>query len=490
MKKKIQIAVAGIFVILICLGSYLLLSHRSPYNIYPKQKFESMELELGETLGTDIHDYLDGYDFILNRVILDTSTVNIDETGTYEVVCSLGKTRYIYNIIIKDTTAPVIEAVSSDKYYALGDKLPVKDFVESSFDLSGDVFLYVLEDGVKSDTLSFDETGTLEFTIYGEDASENKAECELLVNVDEAPCLIGVGDRYIKTGSEYDPGLYIFAVDNLDGLITDRIEINTGSFDSSTAGEYSILYSVEDSNGLVTSAASTVYVGDEQDIEIYLTDEDLELLCDAGYFTYEPLEEEDKDKTIEIVRKASVCLSKENGYGSGVIYKITPDYTYFISLSHVLKHKTYDITFFDDNMITYQYNYIKENKDELSLFRIPTSEIPTETLLQLKEIYYDKDIYDKVGCGTNVMCYAENWKRNQVYCKTAQIESLNYTESTLLSNSIATNNRICAGGCSGTMLVDYKGNLIGLIEGWSMNFGIQQKLDGLEDLYERRDELD
>lgn len=53
----------------------------------------------------------------------------------------------------------------------------------------------------------------------------------------------------IKKGAEYDLMLGVTASDDVDGVITDKIEINKGGFDPAVPGEYTVTYFLSDAAG-------------------------------------------------------------------------------------------------------------------------------------------------------------------------------------------------------------------------------------------------
>lgn len=73
----------------------------------------------------------------------------------------------------------------------------------------------------------------------------------------------GGADTYVKHGEGYvDGGCY--AHDRDDGMITDKVTAS-GEVDTTTLGDYTVTYTVEDSAGMVATATRTVHVVDDVD---------------------------------------------------------------------------------------------------------------------------------------------------------------------------------------------------------------------------------
>ncbi len=67
-------------------------------------------------------------------------------------------------------------------------------------------------------------------------------------------------DVTIMYGEDYDLMTGVEATDNIDGDITDSVEIDNGGFDNETPGQYVITYTVEDSSGNSQTASRNITV--------------------------------------------------------------------------------------------------------------------------------------------------------------------------------------------------------------------------------------
>lgn len=61
------------------------------------------------------------------------------------------------------------------------------------------------------------------------------------------PIIKGVSNINIQTGSNFDPLAGVYALDNQDGNITDKIEVTSNSVNAENPGTYSVTYRVENS---------------------------------------------------------------------------------------------------------------------------------------------------------------------------------------------------------------------------------------------------
>ena len=61
------------------------------------------------------------------------------------------------------------------------------------------------------------------------------------------PAIKGVSNINVQTGSNFNPLAGVYALDNQDGNITDKIEVTNNSVNTNTPGTYSVTYRVENS---------------------------------------------------------------------------------------------------------------------------------------------------------------------------------------------------------------------------------------------------
>lgn len=208
-------------------------------------------------------------------------------------------------------------------------------------------------------------------------------------------------------------------------------------------------------------------------------EESLKELCDRGYFRYEPLATKDSEKVVELVLPATILLHRdywpgEEGRaeqnGSAFIYKITPEYVYILTDDHCLLNlsKYTDIVFFNGDRVS-RYDVEKHITIDRSMggdtamFRVPTEKIAKETLLQLKEIYIDYDVYDKLSALDKAVMIANRFQNGENLVLSSEIlGTCVYGGNVGLPGDYMCTYYITPNGTSGTCLVDEYGRLLAL----------------------------
>lgn len=469
-------------------------------------KASSFYVELGDAVPDSPSDYLFGYRFMLKDAEVDISQVNSDAVGSYQAYANFLFWRYTLPVEVGDKTPPVIELPEGTIYVAANRIYEPVNFVNHIYDLSGEVQSTVTYDGTVYDSISFEQLGDYTAVITSTDIWGNTISQEIAFTVDDAPMIIGAFDRHIAVGSQFNLG-DVVAADSTDGILTDRIELTVGSFDPNTVGDYEVTYTVSDNYGLKTSATVTLSVVDSRQLSSYhddltLTTPELNLLCGLHYFAYEPLAEENYDAAVKLIEPTLVDLKRvwndgSWGAGSGAIYQITPEYVYLISVEHVTKEVSKDchIMFFDGEVLSGSFQYItSDEKNEMVMFAVRTADIPADTLLALRQLYVDMEIYSKLNLGDKVVGYAKHWNGTdkdlirpmEIKALTSSIKTFGFIDSLLETTQNVTN------GMSGTAIVDYKGNLVGLASaaGPSMSGGTalsayHSKIDVLPELWQK-----
>ena len=364
-------------------------------------------------------------------------------------------------------------------YIATGREYVPADFAEKITDLSGDVTCRIKFENSVCEQISFPSAGSFELYLEAEDASGNIGRREVFFTVDDPPVIIGAFDRHLPLGADFDL-TRAAAVDTGDGNITDRLKVDRGGFDPRREGDYTVTYTVSDSHGLETRKSVTLSVCNRRKLmlfrdDISLTSDELRLLCDTGYFSYKPLDTPDYDRAVNLIEPALVNFKqvRSNGYasGSGCIYRITPEYIYLLSVQHVMKevHRNCNVLFFDSTVVRKNIDYVSPLKsNELSMCKIPTSDISTDTLMLLRQIYVDKEIYGRLSKGDEVIAYAKHWsgtdkdyiRRMKLRNVSASVAEFGFYHSLLETTEGVEN------GMSGTAVTDLRGNLVGLVSAY------------------------
>ena len=388
-------------------GILILLFGISLFVAFPKA--DRFVVELGEEPSVSPTDYLLGYGFIVNYGKIDVTGVDTDKVGDYRATASLLFYNYRVDISVVDTTPPEIIPFDEELYIATGREYKPEDFASEISDISHEVNCRIRYGGDELEGISFPAAGEYRILLEAEDPSGNVGSSEISFTVDDPPVIIGVFDRHLPVGTDFDI-TRAAAADTGDGNLTGSIKVDRGDFDPQKEGNYTVSYSVSDSHGLLTEKSVILSICGKKTLSLYhddisLTVEELNLLCDAEYFTYQPLETPDYDAAVELIEPTLLDLKHKIGSygyaaGSGCVYRVTPEYIYMLSVNHVLKsvNNDCDIMFFDGTVVRQNLDYISSRqKNELSIFRIPSADVPVDTLLKLKQIYVDPDIYSKLA---------------------------------------------------------------------------------------------
>lgn len=91
---------------------------------------------------------------------------------------------------------------------------------------------------------------------------ETIKEIALTIRVNTAPVIIGVKDHVLTVGDEFDPRKDVTVEDDYDKNLEVKIQ---GTVDTSKAGEYTLIYTVTDSDGALTEVISKVTVKSKDD---------------------------------------------------------------------------------------------------------------------------------------------------------------------------------------------------------------------------------
>lgn len=491
--KKIALAIAGL-VALIGLGVGGAAYYR--YATHTDQLVTEITKELGDTyLDEEITYYVDGSDKALENATVDISQVDCTTVGDYTIVCETKKKTYEVVVHVVDTTKPELNVTPEKFTCSTGREYDTDVFVDSVSDYTNDVTTVIEYGGQELDVISFDTPGSYSFSVIARDPSGNETTEELTFEFVNPPEFILVNDISLAVGTEYDPLLYAFAWDEIDGNMQDDIQVDIGDLDTNVYGEYEVVYSVTNSYGITEEKPITVTVGDVTDYNLDYTSEEFSILKEFGYFQYEVLEEGNFDEVMQLIEPTLLDIYTDAVAGSAVIYEITEDTIYVVTAKHCFDHmKSMTVMFFDGTVTTEMVptTYINENGYELVMGAFPTSAVPKEVLFKLKEIHVEYNIYDSTPEGTEVLIYAKNWKwGKRDISSVGKILSFHHelSEYNLPGEFIYTDFYSCP-GMSGTAIVDSHGNLLGVLYGsWPDGIRIITTINDMEKLDQRKTEL-
>ena len=187
-------------------------------------------------------------------VKVSTERVNIHEPGTYTVTysakfmwLSASATR---DVVIVDTTPPVIELKHIDDYYTL----PNHAYEEEGFTATDN------HDGdITSKVVSEEKDGRVYYTVSDQYGNKATAEREIFYDDRNAPVFsFPSGEEgFLFQGQSWEDDVQ--AEDDADGDVSDRIK-SEGSVDTDQVGTYTITYTVSDEWGNVAKQSRYVTV--------------------------------------------------------------------------------------------------------------------------------------------------------------------------------------------------------------------------------------
>ncbi|MBQ8955491.1 MAG: hypothetical protein IJ075_00800 [Lachnospiraceae bacterium] len=424
-----------------------------------------------------------GNDWFMDHVKIDISDVNTHTVGDYKVRAVSLFSIYTYKIHVRDTTPPVLTIGDGWKNVLETGKMYDPDIIGAEAkDLSGLSFVKYYYNGQEIEKLLFTEPGRPEITVRATDGNANRAEKTVTLFVDSPPRFYGVHDQYMLIGSGEDDVDPVFAYDEVDGGLTAEIKRDLSKVDFKNIGDYRVTYSVTDGYGLDSSVASTIHiVSSRQRVEEHKDDcviipEDFAHAVEEGFFTYEPLEKPDRQWVVDncdvtLINLYTLRDDGSSSSGSAFIYEITPEYIYMVSAYHVtgfLEGEPLWLTFYDGSRIRMTMRSIRLSAgNEASLFRVPVSGIPYHTLVRLREVTTDEEIYDYVGAGTPLLEYCRNWRGGEIESLIKDVNVISFTLSEIQKKfvdqgSYYTTTRKSVSGMSGTAVFDLRGVLAGI----------------------------
>lgn len=370
------------------------------YRVEPA--FSTATYELGERVSNDAGDYILGTEWSCSLAQLDLSEVDRRQTGTYEAVLYHGGKTYTYSIVIEDTRPPEILEKEGQVYLAAGVENRPEDAVEQIVDKDRNITVYFVQDGLKRETIVFNEPGEYSLEIRAEDSSGNQSRAVLDVTVDTPPEIEGVRDFYVVLESRPDYLKCITAADDLDGDLTESITIDDSRIRLGKEGIYELTYSVGDRYGLVTQKQAQVTVASREDIQELIGSRQINRWDDNIVGAPNPydagvMEGDDLKAALSYMRPALVQLyhEKDNGYsaGSGYVMEITEDTVYICSNRHVAeKYDNWDVFFFDGTKVEGEHLGSSEKYD-VGVVTVKREDIPQELQDRLITVHIDRSYW-------------------------------------------------------------------------------------------------
>lgn len=387
------------------IGTGALLFYFLIYKVEPA--FQRMTYEYGEEVSRDMEDYLTGTDWSVHLGVLDLSRVNERETGTYEAIVRHGRKEFAYEITIQDTVSPEILWREDQVYLATDRDCAVEDVIAGVEDVDRRAQAFFLEGGETLSEIRFDQAGTYTLEVLARDRAGNETRGEVPVIVDTPPSIDGVRNFYVIPGSEPDYLELVTAQDDLDGNLTESIQVDDSRVRLDQEGVYRLRYLSRDGYGLETVEETHVTVAAPEDIQELIGRRQIDYRVDCilgapNIYDGGVSEHEDMGATLEYMRPAIVQLFHSTGRGgysagSGYIMEITQDTVYICTNNHVLeKYGDWDVFFFDGTKIPGRCLGTSEIYD-VGVVEVALSDVPEELLNRLMTVHIDRTYWESLN---------------------------------------------------------------------------------------------
>lgn len=243
---------------------------------------EGVTVELGEELPVEKAYYVITEDKYYSDIRIDLSDVDVNKAGQYEAkVLYKEMEKATVPITITDTTAPKAAAVDTIRL-GNGSSLSAADCISEVEELS-DYTVWILKDSIKpsdeelpelnldTDNLvpavHLEEDGGFHLYVLLVDDYLNSSICEVSFEVftpDTESPVITVKDIQTTVGKLPDFMDGVTATDNVDGDLTEQVEVDKSDIDLNRAGTYKAVYSVSDQAGNIGTAECQVIVKEEE----------------------------------------------------------------------------------------------------------------------------------------------------------------------------------------------------------------------------------
>ncbi len=257
-RKKIRNAIIILVALIAVTAGVFIWDFLSGSIDFSGEQFNDTTLEYGEEFRyPEDKVYFKSRIFFRKGVPVDLTRdgdADVSKLGTYEITYSAtyrGKTETKkQKVTVKDTVAPVITLVSDPNHFTS----PTKKYEEEGFSAKDNY-----DGDITSAVVSQEKDGVVTYTV--KDSSGNTATVTRTIiykDVVKPKITLKGGTVQIEKGKSYkDPGYS--ASDDVDGDITSKVKVE-GSVNTDKAGDYTVIYTVEDSSGNKTSVKRNVLV--------------------------------------------------------------------------------------------------------------------------------------------------------------------------------------------------------------------------------------
>lgn len=246
-KNMLIITVIGAVIIAGGIGTF---AWKEYHRFEPKK--ETVTVELGDHLKTDLASYIDANDKALSEAKLDASEVNTEKIGTYTLTASWKDKKIGIKVKVTDTTAPTVKLKATEFQTIVGTAIPAGDIIEEMDDKAGIKEISFDKGTEKAETGSKDlleqvslrceEVGTQTVQVIVTDNNGNEAKKKIKIKVveDYLSHVSGIQDITITQGE---------TPDWMSGITTDEkiLEVtpDASAVDVNTPGEYTLKYIIK-----------------------------------------------------------------------------------------------------------------------------------------------------------------------------------------------------------------------------------------------------
>lgn len=393
--KKIGLILGIVAAVIVIIGLL-------PFVVPLNRVTDSITVELGDELTTNLDNYVSGFAPGFWVTGLDVSNVDTNKVGDYTATVKHGFQEFTYTILVRDTTAPVLTLDTENIYLKKGQMYPTNYFVQEAFDLSGDVTITV-SDTIMPDfrkTYAYSENcGVYVLSFFAKDTSGNESVYTLSVTVDTAPTISGIKEYYVVPGTTLNYLEFITAFDEVDGDVSENVHVNAENVDLSTVGSYELVYICEDSYGLESEESVAINVMEAMDIQELINTHEIHRLDEiiiGAYNLYDVGCYEDKTmaQMLEIMEPTTIRITNTNSYGSGFILEILDEEIIIGTCQHVVKSAdTVGISFFDGTKA--DGTVVETIYDvDLAFVSVKREDISQELLDKLYTVHINKGYWD------------------------------------------------------------------------------------------------
>lgn len=232
MKRKVEIGLGIVIFVCICFFGYQFYQNQKEY-----LQFKDMKLEIGESL--DAYTYIQEMnDCEKEDIQIDTSKVQVDKLGTYDVIYRVKGKEYILKLEVGDIQAPTFDIQDID--VDLGTKVNIESFVSNIKDQTKTKAFF-------KEDYNFNQPMDQDITVIVEDEAGNKTKKQAHVKIvkdTEKPTLSGLKDLVVQKNGKINYLQGVVAKDNRDPK--PQITVEDKYVNLSKAGVYEFSYVVKD----------------------------------------------------------------------------------------------------------------------------------------------------------------------------------------------------------------------------------------------------